>query len=756
MALIALSGCRIRLFDYRGAQKAAEAARAIALQNDDRETAGAAAVNLATIYLQLNDLRLAGKEAASAADLLQTCGDKPHLPKALLIYANVEAERLRVRVEAERARGEKLAESRDIEQMRSNYLRGVKVAHQRRLWSLEANLWEEMGEALLLAQHPKEAEEPIRKAYAIESAAGDGDALAVNQEHQAELKLQEQKYAEGLQLIDDAFASHSTYFRTTPSYFPLHIRGKLLARLHREPEALRELRKAVHSATEWRQGALPGDATSTRTVVRLDEVYRDFAQLAAAIAIRTNNAALGRESLEALAENRAANLREQITLAAWRNARLPQKYFDLLAELQTVQGRLTLGDKRAADQARLDEIRLGLSGIENDLGDLPEFSHGNERKWTKNSLTNIQARLAENEVLLSFSLGDEASFLWTLTRDEVSVYKLAGEAEVGKAADGFAQAVERGQNPEASGRTLSQLLLGGLPASVWKHSEWLVVGDGVLLNGVPFSSMVDLSKTRAGAFLTGAHSLRFLPSEFLLLNSRIEKPNRRFTGVGDPIYNLADPRSGPSKGKDKSASFGLARLAGSGREVQAAARESGLPETEILLGSQATVGGLQKALAKKPQILHFAVHVVDPEENDPGNTNEGSQAALALSLAGDSLPELLTTEAIAALRLPGSLVILSGCSSEKGEVLPGAGLMGLSRAWLLAGAAAVVVSAWPTPDDSGRFFSSFYGHFHAKPEGTIAERAALALQEAQIEMQHGDGYRKSPSFWAAYSVISKE
>jgi CHAT domain-containing protein len=82
--------------------------------------------------------------------------------------------------------------------------------------------------------------------------------------------------------------------------------------------------------------------------------------------------------------------------------------------------------------------------------------------------------------------------------------------------------------------------------------------------------------------------------------------------------------------------------------------------------------------------------------------------------------------------------------------------VGLSRAWLLAGAAAVVVSSWPTPDDSGRFFSSFYSHFDRIQSGDIAQRSALALRQTQLDMLNGSGYQTSPSFWGAFAVISKE
>jgi CHAT domain-containing protein len=156
------------------------------------------------------------------------------------------------------------------------------------------------------------------------------------------------------------------------------------------------------------------------------------------------------------------------------------------------------------------------------------------------------------------------------------------------------------------------------------------------------------------------------------------------------------------------------------------------------------------ALSERPAILHFAVHVVSPANQGP----HSDEAALALSLKQDGVPELLTRESIAALRVPGALVVLSGCDSQQGTVLPGTGLAGLSRAWLLAGASAVLVTSWPTPDDSGTFFKVFCGHFQ-RAAGTVGQRAATALQQTQTEMKAGPGYRGEAAFWAAYTLISK-
>ncbi|MDQ2841818.1 MAG: CHAT domain-containing protein [Acidobacteriota bacterium] len=757
-ALVFLSGCRIRLFDYRGAQRAADQARFLALKARNATIAGAAVVHLATIYSQLGEFQLASKQAAYAADLLKDSPNKEYLAKALLIYANIQAGARRNAIDAERVNGDSAAERRDTELIVSDYQRGIDVAHRAGLSSLEANLWEELGESLLLVNHPDEAEDPLRKAYLLEAKSFDENALAINKEHQAELQLQKHNYQLALRLIDQAFASPGTEFRTTPQFYPLHIRGVLLANLNRKDEALQEFRKAVDSATEWRQGALPGDVIGTRTVVTLHDVYHDYAQLAAELSLANHDPALARQGLEALAENRAASLRAQMRLALSQKQRLPQQYLTLLAQLQSAQARVTLGDDRPQDKAKLEQIRLEVNGFENEFSlKLHELSQINERNDLKNSLRDIQVRLSKNQLLLSFSLGRIKSFLWAVAGDQVNVYQLPGKSEIETTARQFSQAVQGRQDVSVPGKRLSQDLFGSVPPDLLRKPEWLIVGDGVLLGGLAFPSLPD--PLAQGKFpLTESHSLRFLPSELLLLSRDRSRPERRFVGIGDPIYNMADSRrkdSPSSKPRDANrAGIALARLAGSDREIRTAALESGMASSQLLLGPQATVSGLEQAISKTPRILHFAVHVVNP--NASGSGSLSSRAALALSLTQDNMPELLTAEAIATLRVPGTVVILDGCSSQAGEILPSAGVMGLSRAWLLAGAEAVVVSAWPTPDDSGRFFSSFYSNFKNVASGTLAQRTALALEKAQLEMQHSDGYRSSPKFWAAYSVISKE
>jgi CHAT domain-containing protein len=117
--------------------------------------------------------------------------------------------------------------------------------------------------------------------------------------------------------------------------------------------------------------------------------------------------------------------------------------------------------------------------------------------------------------------------------------------------------------------------------------------------------------------------------------------------------------------------------------------------------------------------------------------------------------ELLTYTDISALQVPGSLVVLSGCSSAAGKATPGAGLLGLTRAWMSAGATHVIATHWPTPDDSGELFTSFYHHLRAERPVSNNAMPAIALRMAQLDMMRLSGWRASPRYWAAYQLTGR-
>jgi CHAT domain-containing protein len=733
-ALLGLGACQFELFSYKLAAHSFLQVRESAVAFGDERLAAAATVNLSSLYFQLHDLSAAQEAAREAVTLLQFSYHRDLLAKALINFGSIELE------------------LHQFESGKREILRALSIATGLQNLELQSLAWEYLGESSLNTERFSEAESALRRAYDIRLHLSDKNSISVTLLNLANLDYKLHRYSAALTRLDQALASAPSRSATLPQYGPVHLRGQILVGLERPDEALSELYEAVRLARQWRRNALPGDVTSTTTVAHLDSVFRDYAALAAERALQRRDKRLVRQALEVLAENQAANLREQLASTFHRQCRFPPRYYKLIAELQEEQAHASL-EGNPVNQAKVTHIRLELSSIENEIGFYPENATSKRGPNSNaNSLREIQRHLQSSELLLRFSLGSSKSYLWAVTADRVTLHALPGTAEITRQVRAFAGSVHTGGRC-AAGRELSETLFGKLNTSTREKANWLIVADGALLNSVPFVALPEPNRSPKHCEPGLDHTLRFLPSELFLLSRVKTNSTDRFVGVGDPIYNAADSRCLRATHifHAQQPSILLGRLVGSDREVRSAAQASGVSDVEILTGRRATSRAVAQALSERPEVIHFAVHIVSP----PGRPAE---AALALSITTEDIPELLTSEAIAMFRLQGSLVVLSGCSSIQGQILPSAGLIGLSRAWLLAGASAVIVSAWPTRDDSGAFFYSFYRQFaRSKPKAaSIALRAALALREAQLEMQRGKAYRSRPSFWAAYSVISRE
>lgn len=739
-ALQLLGGCQIRRFHYGAALRTFASARDLAMQANDKTILGALAANVSTVYFQVGDTMAASRTAAESIEFLTNSPRRDYYANSLIIFGDIQFGLGR------RASG------------KSSLTRAMDVAKEAHLSQIEALAANHLSSWLIITNDLPNARLAISRALAVSEIEHDKNGLSEGYEHLAELEWRQGGSALPLALahIDKAFAYKSQLLTNTPQYYPIHIRAQILLSLGRRDQALIEFRRAVDSADNWRQTALPGDATATQTVAQLESVYKDCAHLAAQLALSRSDHSLARDAFEILARNRAASLREQLTRSYSSKLLDSPKYFDLLQQLQTAQASATLGsdsNQTEPQRQKLNQIRASLSDLENRIGlDQQNFGRVSEKKDQRNSLKGIQARLSPSEALLSFSLGEHSSFLWAITSDQVRLYELPGQETIAHQAATFSRAVSEDRTERvAAGRALSRSLFSPLTPAFKRKPNWLLTLDGALLDKVPFSAIPAVFEG-SDQPLIASHTLRILPSALLARSTSRAGSRGGFVGVADPIYSLADSRldrnKRSSKEKTKMSAKVLARLLASQVEIKAAAEKCGLPQPRLLTGKDASGVVVREAIQKSPEILHFAVHVISP-------TDFPQEAALALSITKDNLPELLTAESAATYHVPGSLVVLSGCASQQGDVLPGAGLVGLSRGWLLAGAAAVVVSAWPTPENSGPFFPTFYAHYR-QASGSVAARAAKALQQTQLDMQHGGKDLSVPQLWAAYSIISKE
>jgi len=148
---------------------------------------------------------------------------------------------------------------------------------------------------------------------------------------------------------------------------------------------------------------------------------------------------------------------------------------------------------------------------------------------------------------------------------------------------------------------------------------------------------------------------------------------------------------------------------------------------QLLLNTDATETAFKALPLENFRIVHLAVHSV-------ANTEFPDRAALVLGTSPASPDDgILQIREIRDLPLQADLVVLSACETGSGRLLGEEGIASLERAFLLAGAKAVVASLW-TADDlyTIALMRRFYQHLAAgSDKGTRCSRPDF-IREAVI------------------------
>jgi CHAT domain-containing protein len=195
---------------------------------------------------------------------------------------------------------------------------------------------------------------------------------------------------------------------------------------------------------------------------------------------------------------------------------------------------------------------------------------------------------------------------------------------------------------------------------------------------------------------------------------------------------------------DKSANLKLVRLDGTrseAEEIAKLARSSGT-EADVWLDFDADEAKLNERKLDGYRILHFATHgLLDAER--PQFTG------LALSLVGQRERDgFLRVDEVFNLRLGSPFVMLSACETGLGKERRGEGVIGLTRAFMYAGAPTVGVSLWSVGDKStSELMPEFYRRLLAG-QGS----AASAMRASQLSMIAGKRY-SAPFYWAPFVLV---
>lgn len=421
-----------------------------------------------------------------------------------------------------------------------------------------------------------------------------------------------------------------------------------------------------------------------------------------------------------------------------------------IQKLESLRFQLVLGGARP-EQVEAVERKLGPLLLERNRLALPVDSQVTPRP----SLLEIRRLLDTDTLLLEYAVGEERSFLWVLGADgllatEVLPKRSTLEAQTRRTHELLSSRSRRATSKvvQKVAADLRKTLLGPV-ADHLAGKRLLIVPDGPL-HGVPFAA---LPARPEGPPLLADHEIVLAPSASALAFLRREQARRPAADgalalIADPVFGADDPRLQGVVASAPPADFRggreprLPRLPHSRREAEAILRLLSPSAKQVAaLDFAADRGAVLDGLLSGYRIIHFATHAsLDPEQPE--------LSGLVLSMVDASgLPRdgLLRAYEIRGLDLSADLVVLSACSTGVGRELRGEGPLGLSRAFLSAGASRVVVSLWDVEDKStAELMSRFY-------ESHLAAglSPAQALRQAQLSIWR-DPRWAAPYYWSGF------
>ncbi len=424
------------------------------------------------------------------------------------------------------------------------------------------------------------------------------------------------------------------------------------------------------------------------------------------------------------------------------------------------------------------------------------------------TLKELQAQLDVDTLLLEYALGKERSYLWAITKDSLTSYELPKEEVIEKSArqvyelltarsatkrrETAAQQRQRFVQADtqlaAATQALTQLVLAPVAAQLG-NKRLVIAADGAL-QYVPFAALPEppvvsgqspIAKGQTkdnGQPLIVRHEVVSLPSASALAIQRAELAAREpapklLAVIADPVFDRSDARlrQAATESNDNLAvqtrSFdddrSIVHLAEkSDNQAAATTRRLVIPRLPytrqeamqlLALAPKAATFGAIDFQANRATVLnselsqyryvHFATHgVLDSER--PG------LSSLLLSMVderGKPQDGFLRANDIYNLKLPAELVVLSACQTGLGKEIKGEGLVGLTRGFMYAGAARVVVSLWNVNDQAtAELMTKFYRRMLKQ-----GERPAAALRAAQVELWKQKQW-SAPFYWAAFTL----
>jgi CHAT domain-containing protein len=479
------------------------------------------------------------------------------------------------------------------------------------------------------------------------------------------------------------------------------IAGQVEAERRDYQQAEHVLEKVIHD---------PAVQTSLRwgAEARLASVYEDEGRLAQAErqyqqAIRTIEAARSSVSTE---EFRLTFLSSAI------------EFYEDYVDFLILQGR----PNDALNVAELSRARTLAEG-------LASTTQAASISASTHSVHPLQIAQKLKASLLFYWIGQKNSYLWVITPAKTAYFKLPKASDIEPLVKTYREAlpnVDDAQDIAASGGKKLYAML------VEPAKRLIPIGSRVIL--LPAESLYGLNFETLivpdpkphfwieDVTLTTANSLT-------LLDASIQRP--AITGKNLLLVGNAVPTPG------------YPALPQAPVEIQKVGRYFSDQNRKVLEAKQATATAYLSSNPGQYAYLHFVTH-------GTASITRPLESAVILSPEGDAYK--LYARDIVTHRLNAQLVTISACNGAGTRAYSGEGLVGLSWAFLRAGAHNVIGALWEVSDASTpQLMDAFYRElFQGKDTAT-------ALRDAKLSLLHSadpDSVFKSPFYWAPFQLYA--
>lgn len=340
-----------------------------------------------------------------------------------------------------------------------------------------------------------------------------------------------------------------------------------------------------------------------------------------------------------------------------------------------------------------------------------------------------------NATILFYWLGRERSFLWAINSEKLASFQLPPATNLDSAVKRFRQQLTGTTDvlsaASGDGEFLYRTLVAPAQEMVRKHATAYIIPDGSL-NSLNFETLPVSQPTAhywiEDVTITNAASLRMLDTW---------KDQRQNNDSNLLMF-----------GNTVSAGTGFPDLPASETEMNDISKHFGPAQQQVFSRDKAIPAAYLASAPEKFAYIHFVAHgtasSLSPLDSAIVLSRESTQA----SPPQDDSFKLYARDIIQH-PLRAKLVTISACYSAGTRAYSGEGLVGLSWAFLRAGAHNVVAALWDVSDVSTpQLMDRFY------EELKRGNDPAASLRSAKLSLLHSNTAFRKPFYWAAFQLYS--